>query len=175
MLAVLLAVATLYFLGLALRSWVYRWVEWFLMRVPVVNTIYRAVRNVVVSLGSQFQGGSGFQRVVLVEFPHPGARSLGLVTNSLRDVTTGRTILTVYIMTAVMPPAGFTLFVPEDSVTNIAWNVNETLQAIISAGLTAPPTIHYTEGLRTPLPPTGGPIVDAHGKVLTAVEGRREA
>src|SRR5262245_35422878 len=85
-LAIFLAILTLYFLGLARRSWVYRLVEWFLMRVPIVNTIYRAVRNVVVSLGSQLQGGAGFQRVVLVEFPHPGMRSLGLVTNSLRDV-----------------------------------------------------------------------------------------
>lgn len=175
MLAIFLAVVTLYFLGLALRSWVYRSIEWFLMRVPVVNTIYRAVRNVVVSLGSQFQGGAGFQRVVLVEFPHPGMRSLGLVTNSLRDVATGRTILTVYIMTGFMPPAGFTLFVPEESVTNIAWNVNETLQAIISAGLTTPPTIHYTQGLRAPLPPGGGPIVDAHGHALAPVEDGREA
>src|SRR5262249_45979140 len=150
LLAILLAVVTLYFLGLTLRSWVYRWIEWFLMRVPVVNTIYRAVRNVVVSLGTQFQGGAGFQRVVLVEFPHPGMRSLGLVTNSIRDVATGRTILAVYLMTGFMPPSGFTLFVPEDSVTNIAWNVNETLQAIISGGLTTPPTIHYTQGLRAP-------------------------
>jgi uncharacterized membrane protein len=172
LLAMFLAIVTLYFLGLALRSWVYRLVEWVLMHVPIVNTIYRAVRNVVVSLGSQFQGGPGFQRVVLVEFPHPGVRSLGLVTNSLRDVATGRTILTVYIMTGFMPPAGFTLFVPEDAVTNISWNVNDTLQAIISAGLTTPPTIHYTEGLRTPLPPGGGPIVDASGHTLTAVKDR---
>jgi uncharacterized membrane protein len=166
LLAIFLAILTLYFLGLALRSWVYRTVEWVLMHVPVVNTIYRAVRNVVVSLGSQLQSGAGFKRVVLVEFPHPGMRSLGLVTNSLRDVATGRSILAVYIMTGFMPPAGFTLFVPEDSVTNVAWNVNDTLQAIISAGLTTPPTIHYTEGLRAPLPTVGGPIVDAHGHIL---------
>jgi uncharacterized membrane protein len=170
LLAILLAIVTLYFLGLALRSWVYRSVAWFLLHVPVVNTIYRAVRNVVESLGSQFQSGAGFKRVVLVEFPHPGMRSLGLVTNTLHDVTTGRTILTVYITTAFMPPAGLTLFVPEESVTNIAWNVNDTLQAIISAGLTTPPTIHFYEGLRTPLPAGGGPIVDAHGKVLAPVE-----
>ncbi len=174
LLAVFLAIGTLYFLGLALRSWVYRSVEWFLLRVPVVNTIYRAVRNVVQSLGSQIQGGSGFKRVVLVEFPHPGVRSLGLVTNSLRDIATGRTILTVYIMTGFMPPAGFTLFVPEQAVTNIAWNVNETLQAIISAGITTPPTIHYSEGLKTPLPTGEGPIVNAHGNVLSAVEDHLE-
>ncbi len=171
LLALLLGIATLYFLGLALRSWVYRSVEWFLLHVPVVNTIYRAVRNVVESLGQQFQGGGGFKRVVLVEFPHPGMRSLGLVTNSLRDVTTGRTILTVCVMTGVMPPSGFTLFVPEEAVTNIAWNVNDSLQAIVSGGITTPPTIHYFEGLKTPLPPGGGPIVDAAGHSLTASDG----
>ena len=52
-------------------------------------------------------------------------------------------------------------------MTNIAWNVNETLQAIISAGITTPPTIHYSEGLKTPLPPAEGPIVDTRGNVLS--------
>lgn len=88
---------------------------------------------------------------MLVEFPHPGSRSLGLVTNSLRDVTTGRTILTVCVLTGLMPPAGFTLFVPEESVTNIAWSVNETLQSILSGGITVPSTIHFYQGLPTPI------------------------
>ncbi|HZW33141.1 MAG TPA: DUF502 domain-containing protein [Isosphaeraceae bacterium] len=166
-LAIVLALAILYVLGLVLRSWVYRTINWFLLHVPVVATIYRAVSNVINSLGTQFQGGTNFKRVVLVDFPHPGMRSLGLVTNSLRDATTGRTILTVCVLTGVMPPTGFTFFVPEESVTNIAWNVNETLQAILSGGLTAPETIHYFEGLRAPLPPSGGPIVDVRGNVLT--------
>jgi uncharacterized membrane protein len=164
-LAILLAVAILYVLGLMVRSWIYRTLEWFLLHVPVVATIYKAVRNVVQSLGSQLRGGGEFKRVVLVEFPHPGSRSLGLVTNSLQDVNTGRTILTVCVLTGLMPPAGFTLFVPEDSVTNIAWSVNDTLQAIVSGGITAPQTIHFFDGL--PIPPAaGGHIVDAHGTPL---------
>ncbi len=169
-LALLLGVVVLYFLGLALRSWVYRTIDWILLHVPVVATIYRAVRNVVESLGSQFQGGASFKRVVLVAFPHPGMRSLGLVSNSLKDATTGRTILTVFVMTGIMPPTGFTLFVPEESVTNVAWNVNDSLQAVLSGGITTPPTIHYFEGLTTPLPAGGGPIVDAHGNALIGAE-----
>lgn len=174
LLAICLSIATLYFLGLALRSWIYRSVEWTMLQVPIVNMIYRAVRNVVQSLGSQLQGGTGFKRVVLVEFPHPGMRSLGMVTNSLQDATTGRIILTVCVFTGLMPPTGFTLFVPEESVTNIAWNVNETLQAMVSGGITTPPTIHYYQGLKVPFPPGGGPIVDAKGHVLSAAEGRGE-
>jgi uncharacterized membrane protein len=150
-LAILLMVGALYVLGLVVRSWVYRTLDWMLLHVPIVATIYRAVRNVVQSLGTQLRGGADFKRVVLVEFPHPGSRSLGLVTNSLTDVDTGRTILTVCVLTGVMPPAGFTLFLPEESVTNVAWTVNDTLQAILSGGLTVPPTIHYTRGLTRPL------------------------
>jgi uncharacterized membrane protein len=168
-LAIVLAVVILYTLGLLFRSWIDRTIEWFLLHVPIVATIYRAVRNVVASLGNQLQAGSGFKRVVLVEFPHPGVRSLGLVTNALHDATTGRTILTVCVLTGVMPPAGFTLFVPETSVTNIAWNVNETLQAILSGGITSPSTIHYFEGLAAPAALGGGPIVDTHGNLLTSV------
>jgi uncharacterized membrane protein len=162
-LAIVLVMAILYTLGLLVRSWVYRLLDWFLLHVPVVATIYRAVRNVVDSVGSQFQGGNNFKRVVLVEFPHPGIRSLALVTNSLRDVTTGRTILSVCVLTGVMPPSGFTLYVPEDDVTNIAWSVNDTLQSILSGGLTSPSTIHYFEGISPPIPVGGGPIVDARG------------
>ena len=87
------------------------------------------------------------------------------MTNSLRDVTTGRTILTVCVLTGLMPPAGFTLFVPEESVTNIAWSVNDTLQSILSGGITAPSTIHFFEGLPTPIA-AEHPIVDSHGAPL---------
>ena len=161
-------------MGLIFRSWVYRTLEWSLLHVPIVATIYKAVRNLIESLGSHLQAGGEFKRVVLVPFPHPGIRSLGLVTNSLSDVTTGRTILTVCVLTGMMPPAGFTLFVPEESVTNIAWSVNETLQSIMSGGITAPPTIHFFEGLSTPLP-TGGPIVDAQGHVLRSPSAQGDA
>jgi uncharacterized membrane protein len=168
-LAIVLMLVVLYGMGLFFRSWVYRTLDWLLLHVPIVATIYRAVRNVVNSLGTQLRGGADFKRVVLVPFPHPGARSLAFVTNSLHDVTTGRTILTVCVLTGVMPPAGFTLFVPEESVTNIAWSANDTLQAILSGGITAPPTIHFFEGLSTPLHDIGGTLVDVKGHTLRSV------
>jgi uncharacterized membrane protein len=168
-LAVALMLLILYSMGLFVRSWMYRTLDWMLLHVPVVATIYRAVRNVFSSLGTQLRGGADFKRVVLVPFPHSGSRSLAFVTNSLHDVTTGRTILAVFVLTGIMPPAGFTLFVPEESVTNIAWSANDTLQAILSGGITAPPTIHFFEGLSAPLQNIGGALVDAHGQALRSV------
>jgi uncharacterized membrane protein len=174
-LALFLMVAFLYVMGLLLHTWLYRTLDWFLLHVPIVATIYRAVRNVVESLGTQLRGGAEFKRVVLVEFPHPGIRSLGLVTNSLQDETTGRTILTVCMLTGLMPPTGFTLFVPEESVTNIPWSVNETLQAIMSGGITTPATVHFFRGPAEMSVPSGGPIVDVQGHALRSTPAEPRA
>ena len=166
--AVVLVLGFLYTLGLFVRTRVLRSIDWVMLHVPVVNTIFKAVNNVFQSLGQQLQGQQSFKRVVLVEFPHPGMRSLAFVTNTLRDATTDRTILCVCVLTGVMPPAGFTLFVPEERVTDIDWSMNQTLQAILSGGITAPAAIHYFQGIS--VPPTG-PIVDAEGNPIVAAGG----
>ncbi len=139
---IIVVLCVLYVLGLFVHSRVSLAISWIMLRVPVVTTIYKTVNQVFTTMAPQ-QRGNQFKRVVLVEFPQPGMRSLGLVTNSLRDATTQKTILSVCVLTGVMPPTGFTLFVPEESVTDIEWTVNQTLQAIVSGGITAPDSIHY--------------------------------
>jgi uncharacterized membrane protein len=158
--SILLVLGSLYLLGLLVRSSLARAVDWVMSRVPVVTTIYKALSNVFASLGSQLQEHR-FKRVVLVEFPHPGSKALAFVTNSLRDATTDRTILCVCVLTGVMPPAGFTLFVPEESVTDVDWTMNQSLQVILSGGITAPGSVHYTQGLHVPI--ATGPIIDPKG------------
>lgn len=146
--ALLLVLALLYILGLFLRSRIYRWMNAILLHVPVVTPIYQASLNLFEALDPQRRSAQ-FKRVVLVEFPQPGMRSLGLVTNTLKDQNTGRTILCVVVLTGVMPPSGFTLFVPEESVTDIDWTLNDAIQSIVTGGITAPATIGYDrpEGL----------------------------
>ena len=161
--AILLILFFLYSLGLFVQSRLLRAIDWVLLRVPVVGTIFKAIRNVFQSLGQQLQGNQGFKRVVLVEFPNSGMRSLAFVTNTLRDATTDKSILCVTVLTGVMPPSGFTLFVPEEKVTDIDWSMNETLQAILSGGITAPRTIHYVQGVKVAssgliLDPSGDPV-----------------
>ncbi len=159
LIAGLLVLSLLFFLGSVARSWVTRLIDAVLFRVPVVTTIYKALSNVFQSLASQFEQPKS-QRAVLVAFPHPGSRALAFVTNSLRDAATGKTILSVCVLTGVFPPAGFTLFVPEDSVTELDWSVNQTLQAILSGGITAPATIHYSTG--PVVAPRPGAMSDSH-------------
>jgi uncharacterized membrane protein len=173
LIAVVLVLFLLYSLGLFVSLRLLRVVDWVMLHVPVVNTIFKALSNVFEALGKHIQESSRgqVQRIVLVEFPHPGIRSLAMVTNTLHDATTGRTILCVCVLTGVMPPAGFTLLVPEEQVTNIDWTMNETLQAILSGGITAPGTIHYFQGLPAPAG-SGGALVDAHGQPVAPTAER---
>lgn len=145
-LAVLLVLGLLYLLGVFVQLRLMRAVDWVMLRVPLVNTIFRAVNNVFQSLGQQLQGEKGPKRVVLVEFPHPGMKSLAIVTNTLRDTASGRTVLCVCVLTGVMPPAGFTLFVPEEKVIDLDWTMNQTIQAIVSGGITSPTSVRYSQG-----------------------------
>src|SRR4051794_22025217 len=80
LIAGILVLSILYFLGWLARTWVSRVIDRVLLHVPVVTTIYKALSNVFQSLGNQFQSQHN-QRVVLVEFPHPGIRALAFVTN----------------------------------------------------------------------------------------------
>jgi uncharacterized membrane protein len=171
LIAVVLVLGFLYFLGWVARSWISRAIDWVLLRVPVVTPIYKALSNVFQSLGNQFQNPK-FQRVVLVEFPHPGIRALAFVTNSLLDATTDKTILSVCVLTGVFPPAGFTLYVPEESVRDLDWSVNQTLQAILSGGITSPASIHFHQGLAVSRP--AGPIIDPHGHPIDTHHETRE-
>lgn len=158
----------LYFLGHLVHTRLARSVDWFMLRLPLVTYVYKAVRNVFYSLADQGQG-QRFKRVVLIPFPHPGSRALAFVTHSLRDTETDRKILCVCVLTGVMPPAGFTLFIPEDDVIDLDWSVNQTLQTIVSGGITAPGAVRFTRG-RGQGPLATGPILDTQGHPIESSE-----
>ncbi|MGE3819179.1 MAG: DUF502 domain-containing protein [Isosphaeraceae bacterium] len=144
--AVVLVLGFLYTLGLFVRTRLMRAFDAVMVRVPVVGTIFKAVSNVSQALLRQLHGDLGFKRTVLVEFPQPGMKSLAFVTNTLHDAAGGQKILCVCVLTGVMPPSGFTLFVPEEKVIDVNWSVNQTLQAVLSGGITTPPTLPYFGG-----------------------------
>jgi uncharacterized membrane protein len=141
----------LYFLGFVARSRVISLFDTFLLRVPIVTSIYSAASRMFQSLGGAGDM-SRFKRVVLVSFPHLGMRVPAFVTSSCRDLATGRTILCVYVPTTPLPTSGYMLLVPEEEVTDLDWSLEETIQAVVSFGLTAPEDVRYysTEGQRAP-------------------------
>jgi uncharacterized membrane protein len=124
-----------------------RWAfSWMLTRVPVISQIYNPLRKMFQTLSSP-SGEQKAQRLVLVPFPHPGMKLPAFVTARCQDCETKKNLLCVYVPTTPVPTSGFFLIVPEDDVTELNWDSEQTLQAIMSGGLTAPAEVSYYRSL----------------------------
>jgi uncharacterized membrane protein len=142
LIAIVIALVLLYCLGFLVRSRVRRAVDWVLLRMPVISIVYNGVRNVFQALDRQ-RGQHRPQRAVLVAFPHPGMKAPGFVTATCRDIETQKVLLCVFVPTSPMPASGFLMLVPEEEVTELTWGPEQTVQALISVGLTAPSEVSY--------------------------------
>jgi uncharacterized membrane protein len=156
-LSIILALAILYCLDLLADTRLRRGVEWTLKRVPVFSLIYNPVQGIFEALEQQGQQ-QGRQRMVLVTFPHPGVKLPAFVTATCQDIETGKTLLCVYIPTTPIPTNGFFLLVPEEEVTELNWDTEQALQAVISGGLTSPAKVSFYKPKAPAVPtPVGTP------------------
>ena len=117
--------------------------EAVLAKIPLVNVIYGAVKKLVTVL--QEKPGGGLQRVVLIDFPSPEMKTVGLVTRVLKDTNTGRDLAAVYVPTTPNPTSGYLEIVPLERVTSTEWTLDEAMAFIMSGGAVAPDTMNYDE------------------------------
>lgn len=141
-LAMFVVLSILMIAGVFAKSRLLSVAEWFLHKVPGVSTIYRVVSNVVEAISKSAETPD-FKRVVLIEFPHPGLKAPAFVTSECTETTTGKTILCVYVPTTPVPTSGYMLLVPEESVVPLDWGLEETLQAVVSGGITVPKKVTW--------------------------------
>jgi uncharacterized membrane protein len=109
--------------------------EAILLRVPLVRVIYKASQQVVSSLEGKER--SAFRSVVLVEFPHPGLRSIGFVTSRF-EKPDGSAWSTVFVPSAPNPTTGFLQILPTSSVIPTEFTVEEAFQMVMSLGVLSP-------------------------------------
>ena len=102
--------------------------------IPVVKGIYSTTRSAVQLLSNGNNRQMGYDGVVLIEFPRPGIRSIGLITSRMTD-TEGEELLSVYIPTTPIPSSGFLVIAPASQVTPIDMSVEDAMSVIISGGI----------------------------------------
>ena len=122
-------------------------------RIPFVQMIYGAARKLIASFQ---QAPTGQQRVVLIEFPSPEMKAIGLVTRTFRAADTGQELAAVYVPTTPNPTSGYLEVVPVEKLVWLDWTTNEAMQFIMSGGTVAPEQISYTSGLRMREPMPAG-------------------
>lgn len=137
--AILIVLVVLFLLGLVGRAVIgRRLLEGFdslMGRIPLVQSIYGSARKLIATVQAKPEG---HQRVVLIEFPSPGMKAVGLVTRTFTDPATGTEIAAVYVPTTPNPSSGYVELVPSAALTPLDWTVNEALTFIISGGAVAP-------------------------------------
>jgi uncharacterized membrane protein len=119
--------------------------ERVIARIPLVESIYSATKKLVGVLQQKPEGAS---RVVLVEFPHPGLRAIGLVMKTFRDATTGEELVAVFVPTAPNPTSGYLEIAAASKLTPTDMTIDQAMTMILSGGAMAPD--HMSLGQATP-------------------------
>jgi uncharacterized membrane protein len=119
--------------------------ERVIARIPMVETVYSAAKQLIDVLRAPAGGG---QRVVLVDFPKDGMKSLGFVMKSFADAKTGEELAAVYIPTAINPTNGFLEIMPMASLMLVDIPPDQAMTMIISGGAVAPAGLSVAEGKR---------------------------
>ncbi len=159
--AVLLTLILLYVLGrltsLVIGKQVFGLFEAVLERLPVVAKIYGSVRQLLDSMLAKKDAN---QRVVLVDFLAPGQKSIGFLTRTLVDSTTGQELAAVLLPCAINPTSAFLQLLPLDRVTMTDLSMEQAMSMLMTGGAVAPASVQFTQ-------PGARALADASGVGVT--------
>lgn len=108
-------------------------------RVPVVNTVYGALKQIFETVLSKSH--QSFQQVGLVEYPRTGLWALCFIATGTRGEIShrvGEELISVFLPTTPNPTSGFLLFVPRADIKILDMTVEEGAKMVISGGLVVP-------------------------------------
>jgi uncharacterized membrane protein len=154
-----LAVFLIGVVGLLARNYfgkrVIEWADSMLLRIPLLNKIYGATKQV----NDAFSSGNktAFRTVVLVEFPRTGVHSIGFITSEPNEEIQSKTkekVVCVFVPTTPNPTGGFLLLVPEDQVTKLDMSVADGIKYVISLGAIMPEFAPPSRRELKPVPPS---------------------
>lgn len=142
-LGVVLGVALVFLVGLLMRTWaarnIFAWTEKQMYRVPVVKTVYGALRDFTVFLSRPQKQGP--QQVVLVRLGDTDLRVMGFVSrDDLAGLPPGMSepgMILVYLPMSYQV-GGYTVLVPRASVQPVDMSFEEAMRFTLTAGLSVP-------------------------------------
>jgi len=143
--AVVLTLVVLYVAGritsLVVGRQAFKLFEAALDRLPFVAKVYTSVRQLLDSMMAKNESS---QRVVLVDFPIAGHKSIGFLTRTLTDETTGELLAAVLVPQAINPTSAFLQIMPIHMVTETDLNMEQAMSMIMTGGAVGPNAIRYT-------------------------------
>lgn len=120
------------FLGQRLVSWG----ESILSRIPLVRSIYNAVKQVINTVLST--NSEAFRKVLLIEYPRKGLWSIGFQTGAVNTEISNKIneeMISLFIPTTPNPTSGFLIMIPKKEAIELNMSIDEALKFIISLGV----------------------------------------
>lgn len=143
-LAALSTLVLLYLLGLfasfVLGRKLIATVEYWVGRLPLAQTIYGATKRFLQTVSTPPLHG---QRVVLISFPSPEMRAVGLITKVMTDADSGQELAVVYVPTSPNPTSGYIEILPLADVVMTDWTMEEAMSFVMTGGTNAPETVRF--------------------------------
>jgi uncharacterized membrane protein len=115
--------------------------ERIISAIPFVDSVYRATKRFVSVAGSSPEGS---RSVVLIDFPSPDMKAVGIMTRVLRDSETGEELAAVYVPTSPNPTSGYIEIMPMHKITRTDWTFDQAMSFIVTGGSSSPDDIHYS-------------------------------
>lgn len=140
-LGVILALAALILIGALTTNFIGKrlmlWFDALLAQVPVVRSIYGAVKQLMEAVVGK--GGKAFRQVVLVPFPQAGQWTIGFVTGETPLPVPGNgPKVAVFVATTPNPTSGWLLFVDRKDLIELDMSVEEGMKVVVSGGMINP-------------------------------------
>jgi uncharacterized membrane protein len=145
-LAILLTLIVLYVVGrvtsLVVGRQAFGLFESLLERLPFVAKVYTSVRQLLDSMMAKKDAG---QRVVLVDFPIAGQKSIGFLTRTMSDAGSGRPLAAVLVPNAINPTSAFLQILPLERVIETNLTMEQAMSMVMTGGAVGPETIQYSK------------------------------
>jgi uncharacterized membrane protein len=116
--------------------------ESVLERLPVVAKVYTSVRQL---LDTMMAKKDSTQRVVLVDFPIAGQKSIGFLTRTMVDTNTGEELAAVLLPNAINPTSAFLQLMPMSRVTLTDLNMEQAMSMLLTGGAVAPERFVFSQ------------------------------
>ncbi len=114
--------------------------EAFLARIPLVRSIYTAVKQITEAIFGS--GDQTFKKAYLVQYPRVGLWTLAFQTSTQQGEAQYKTglneVVNLFVPTTPNPTSGFFIMASKNEIIELDLNVDEALKMVISGGVVVP-------------------------------------
>ena len=114
--------------------------EAFLSKIPLVRSIYQAVKQIAEAVFGS--GDQTFEKVYLIEYPRKSLWTLAFQTSTSVGEAQRQTgqpdVVNLFVPTTPNPTSGFFIMASKSEIKELSLNVDDALKMLISGGVVVP-------------------------------------